>query len=1027
MQDKFAKREGKNLFNTLYTAMDNRTPITILHIDDDEVFLTVTKDFMEKISKGEVKVDSLQDPNQTFVKLKEKTYDAIIADYQMPSMDGLQLLEQLRAQNISIPFIMLTGRGREKIAIRALNLGANRYIKKGMDTESQYRQLFHAIKEVVEHKRIQTALQESEHRLDLALKAADIGLWDRDIQTGKVVRNERSAQIYGYSLNEIEQSIRWWESRIHPEDRPRVIEQRNKHLQGLTPHYQAVYRLRHRTGEWKWAMSRGKVVKRDKDGNALRITGTLLDITETKKMEEALRRERDRAQEYLNIVGVMVVALTETGEISLINQKGCQILGYKEEELLGKNWFNICIPSRLRKNIREVYLQILSGDLDPVEHYENLIVTKNGEEKLIKWRNTYLSDEKGTIVGSLSSGTDITDQKQTTIHLQESENRLKVILNSLPSGVMLIDAQTHKVVDINPTAIKMIGVPKAQLIGEKCHKFICPAEECQCPITDLGEEIDNSERILLRANGEKVPILKTVRVITLEEREVLLESFIDNSERKKIEEALRESEKQFRTIFTDSPVAIELFDWNGKLIDLNQSCMELFGVVDKNDTYGFDLFTDPNVKEEYKEQLQHGRAIQYQAEFDFNKVKANNLYKTTKTGVIHLDVFITPLSQRKDAPFGYLVSVFDITLQKQAEKALLEKEQRYNSLFGRTNDAVLLVDLDGITLEVNQQAANLLDYEQHELINMHYKHFIAEKEYQQSEIILEKLLKGEKPPIYQRIFRKKDGTEFPAEIDISLVFDIQGNPQYTYSVVRDVSVRIREETEKKHLLEELRQTNASLEEFASIVSHDLKAPLRGVNTLADLLLKDYDTKLDADGHELLGLLKEQVMHMDTLISGILNYSRIGRVEEEREKINIDMLLDEVVGILAPLKHIKIQKQTNLPCIMGEKIHIFQIFENLLSNAIKFIDKSEGLIQVGCEEKADHWQFNITDNGRGIPEKHYLRIFQMFLTLNPTEDTESTGMGLAITKKIVELYGGKVWVESQVGEGSTFFFTLPKPN
>jgi signal transduction histidine kinase len=130
-------------------------------------------------------------------------------------------------------------------------------------------------------------------------------------------------------------------------------------------------------------------------------------------------------------------------------------------------------------------------------------------------------------------------------------------------------------------------------------------------------------------------------------------------------------------------------------------------------------------------------------------------------------------------------------------------------------------------------------------------------------------------------------------------------------------------------------------------------------------------------------------------------------------------------MLAPPEHVHIAVKDGLPTVLGERTRLGQVFQNLLSNAVKFMDKPEGQVSIGCVDEGTHWRFSVADNGPGIEEKHYPKVFQMFQTLAPRDQVESTGIGLALVKKIVETWSGRIWLESTVGEGSTFYFTLPK--
>jgi signal transduction histidine kinase len=229
----------------------------------------------------------------------------------------------------------------------------------------------------------------------------------------------------------------------------------------------------------------------------------------------------------------------------------------------------------------------------------------------------------------------------------------------------------------------------------------------------------------------------------------------------------------------------------------------------------------------------------------------------------------------------------------------------------------------------------------------------------------------------------------------------------------------------KHRTTELELTNKELQEFAYVVSHDLKAPPRGITRLSQWLVQDYAGAFDEQGREMVELLVGRVKRMDRLIDGILKYSRVGRIIREKEQIDLNSLVQEVIDMLAPPEHIHITIERDLPAVVGDTIRISQVFQNLISNAVKFMDKPEGKVMIRCVEEEAHWRFSVADNGPGIDEKHHERIFQIFQTLRPRDERESTGVGLAVVKKIVELHGGKIWVESSPGHGSMFSFTLPK--
>ena len=222
----------------------------------------------------------------------------------------------------------------------------------------------------------------------------------------------------------------------------------------------------------------------------------------------------------------------------------------------------------------------------------------------------------------------------------------------------------------------------------------------------------------------------------------------------------------------------------------------------------------------------------------------------------------------------------------------------------------------------------------------------------------------------------------------------------------------------------LKAANQELQDFAYVVSHDLKAPLRGISTLAGWISTDHRDNLDEEAQEKLDLLLVRVRRMNDLIDGILKYSRVGRSREEMAPVDCNALVAETVDLLAPGEKFTVTVQENLPTLVVDRTKLGEVFQNLISNAIKYIDKPHGEIRIGCEPDGKGWKFHVSDNGPGIEEKYHEKVFQIFQTLGPKDTPGSTGVGLAVVKKIIEQMGGEIWIESAAGDGTTFFFTIP---
>ncbi|MFD2528412.1 MULTISPECIES: ATP-binding protein [Polaribacter] len=234
---------------------------------------------------------------------------------------------------------------------------------------------------------------------------------------------------------------------------------------------------------------------------------------------------------------------------------------------------------------------------------------------------------------------------------------------------------------------------------------------------------------------------------------------------------------------------------------------------------------------------------------------------------------------------------------------------------------------------------------------------------------------------------------------------------------------IRINNQKDALLKDLELQNQELNDYAQMVSHDLKSPLQSIETMATWLQEDYKEALEPYGIENLKIIRENVLKMDNLVRGILEYSTIRRMEGEFYKVNLNEILKKLIGQLKISDSIKITVPNNLPTVYGDKFRLEKLFYNLLDNAIKYNDKEEKIIKIGFEENENYFNFYVKDNGLGIKERYFDKVFETFQKLD--HENNSTGLGLPIVKKIIDIYNGKIWIESIEDKETTFYFTLKK--
>lgn len=368
----------------------------------------------------------------------------------------------------------------------------------------------------------------------------------------------------------------------------------------------------------------------------------------------------------------------------------------------------------------------------------------------------------------------------------------------------------------------------------------------------------------------------------------------------------------------------------------------------------------------------------------------------------------------------------DIDDLHAVEKLLRKSKAWSRSIFEGSTVGIALLNTNAVVIEVNPALERILGYSANEIKNIGISNITHIEDIESDSRFFDDLIEGkiESYKIEKRYIRK-DNKVIWANAMLSYIQNVGEDFQFIIAMIEDITQQKENEEKQQKLVARLEETNKELDNFAYIVSHDLKAPLRGIGSLANWLLTDYKDKLDEEGADIINLLVNRVERMKNFIEGILQYSRVTRVKENYVEIHLDKLLKDVIELLSPPENIKIIVNSELPIIMGEVIYIEQIFQNLISNAIKFMDKPEGEIIINCNSIENFYEFSVSDNGAGIDEKYFNKIFMIFQTLQPRDKFESTGIGLSIVKKIVETSGGKIWLESRLNKGTTFYFTLPK--
>ncbi|MFK8058779.1 MAG: ATP-binding protein [Polaribacter sp.] len=351
-----------------------------------------------------------------------------------------------------------------------------------------------------------------------------------------------------------------------------------------------------------------------------------------------------------------------------------------------------------------------------------------------------------------------------------------------------------------------------------------------------------------------------------------------------------------------------------------------------------------------------------------------------------------------------------------------EKSSTLKGIFENINDAYIVMDLFGNVLKMNEVAEDLFGYnlekEKFNIPNIIYK---EDSEYAYNSF-KELHTKGFFNNYISRILTKKNQIKW-VQVNGTLVYNKNKKPIAAQGIVRDITQIKSLENQKERILKELEKSNSELHEYAHIVSHDLKSPLRSIDALVSWIKADNEGKFDDVTLQNFELLDTTLETMETLISNILEYSSAGSNTNQDEEVDLNTTLIDLKKVLFIPENISVNVMNTLPIVKGGKIKFQQLFQNFISNAIKFCDKKVGIVEIDYKDRNTFYEFSIKDNGIGIEKKYHDKIFQVFHSLNKRED--STGIGLSIVKKIVDLYKGEIWLESEPKKGTTFYFTIKK--
>ena len=363
--------------------------------------------------------------------------------------------------------------------------------------------------------------------------------------------------------------------------------------------------------------------------------------------------------------------------------------------------------------------------------------------------------------------------------------------------------------------------------------------------------------------------------------------------------------------------------------------------------------------------------------------------------------------------------------QYEGELEKLALIRHFEYLTRYANDIIVMTDKFGRIMEANEKAVASYGYSRDELLQTNIADLQSQDTLEDYELQM-KRLEGimERGLVFDTVHRRKDGTTFPAEVSAREI-KIE-ETVFFQSIIRDISERKLSEAKLSQAVEELTRSNEELEKFAYVASHDLQEPLRMVSSFVQLLEKRYKGNLDQDADDFINYAVDGANRMQVLITDLLAYSTVGRRGKALETTACEAALNRALSNLQAVVEQSgaVVTRDPLPEVIGDGSQLTQLFQNLIGNAIKFCKDRTPSIHISAERKKNEWVFSVRDNGIGIAPEYFERIFSIFQRLHGRQEYQGTGIGLAICRKVVERHGGRIWVESELGSGSTFYFTIP---
>jgi PAS domain S-box-containing protein len=717
---------------------------------------------------------------------------------------------------------------------------------------------------------------------------------------------------------------------------------------------------------------------------------------------KTLQEKEERFRTMTNAIPQLAWIAQPDGYIYWYNERWYSYTGTTPEQMEGWGWQSVHDPEVLPKVLEQWKASIATG------HMFDMEFPLRGADGILRpflTRVLPLKDAFGNVLQWFGTNTVVTERKRTEQALLESEasrrvaevveaerQRLFNVLETLPAMICLLTPDYHVAFSNRSFREKF-----DESDGRCCYDY-CFGRKKPCEFCESYKVLETGQPHLWEVHGPDGSIIEAYDFpfTDVDGSPMILEMDIDVTERKKAEEKIRLSVIYNRSLIEASLDPLVTIGSDGKITDVNKATEQVTG-YSRDELIGTDFmnyFSEPEkAKKGYQGVFKEGLVFNYELE------------------IKHRDGSITPVLYNASIyrdECGKVLGIFaaarDITELKR-----IEAELESIALLPQENPNPVIRLNQGHKISYSNPAAQMLLTDWGCATSQEVPTEITEI----AVVVLNDGIRREFEYNYTNKTYLITLAPFPQADYVNVYF-------------RDVTELKKAENILKLKIGELTHLNEELEQFAYISSHDLQEPLRMITSYLQLLQRKYQGNLDDKADKYINFAIDGAARMQNLIIDLLEYSRVGTVDEEPESIDCEFILDKVLSnIKAVIKENNATiSHDPLPEVMADSTQLVQVFQNLILNGIKFHGEETPKIHIAAEKKASEWVFSVQDNGIGIDPQYSERIFEIFKRLNSRERYPGTGIGLAICKKIIERHGGRIWVESELGKGSTFYFTLP---